>query len=187
MLTYHQQGTVTFIAGQFHKRCLSHQWPKLAEKLLIWTFLWNLPGTSELIEIARLQTEWWSYTWCLRPCSGVFFFLACCKFSSYHSIHVIPYPCCIFYSLIKLNVIIFNKFVALYRSFLGLAASVNHTIPSKFNQVLLLRRRENIITVIRIPMSRIHSCRDIHHVLFYICQMNHGFGSTNQVYIQSDV
>ena len=28
---------------------LSHQWPKLAGKLLIWIFFYNLPGTNELI------------------------------------------------------------------------------------------------------------------------------------------
>ena len=33
MLTYHQKGTVTFIGGQFQKRYLSHQRPKLANHL----------------------------------------------------------------------------------------------------------------------------------------------------------
>ena len=47
MLTYHQ-GTKGFIGGQFKKRYLSHQWPNLTGKLLIWKFLWNLPGTNDL-------------------------------------------------------------------------------------------------------------------------------------------
>ena len=48
MLTYHQIGTVAFIGGQFQKRYLSHHWPKLAGKLLIYKFIRNLPGTNEL-------------------------------------------------------------------------------------------------------------------------------------------
>ena len=46
---------MTFIGGQFHKRYLSHQWPKLAGKLLIWKFLWKLPGTNEL----TVTFIWW--------------------------------------------------------------------------------------------------------------------------------
>ena len=43
MLTDPQWSPVTFILGQFHKRCLNHQSPKS-----VWKFHWNLPGANEL-------------------------------------------------------------------------------------------------------------------------------------------
>ena len=45
---------MTFIGGQFRKRYLSHQWPKLVGKLLIRNFLWNLSTTNELIHWGRV-------------------------------------------------------------------------------------------------------------------------------------
>ena len=47
MLTDHQQSPVTFIFGQFHKRCLNHQSLKCVWKLRL-KFHSNFPGANEL-------------------------------------------------------------------------------------------------------------------------------------------
>ena len=54
MLTDHQWSPVTFILGQFHKRCLNHQSLKSVWKLRL-KFNSNLPGANELIE-ERIQS-----------------------------------------------------------------------------------------------------------------------------------
>ena len=48
MLTYHQQGRMTFILGQVHKRYLSHQSLKLFGKLNTQNIIHIFPGTNEL-------------------------------------------------------------------------------------------------------------------------------------------
>ena len=48
MLTYHQQGPLTFIWGQSHKSYTSHQSQKLAFKITLLKFHLNLPGVNEL-------------------------------------------------------------------------------------------------------------------------------------------
>ena len=57
LLTYHQWGTVISIGGQFQKEYLSHQWPILAGKLLIWKFLRNLPGTNATLTSFSLMLD----------------------------------------------------------------------------------------------------------------------------------
>ena len=48
MLTDHQWSPVTFILGQFHKRCLNHQSLKSIWKLHIQNFIQIFPGANEL-------------------------------------------------------------------------------------------------------------------------------------------
>ena len=54
MLTDHQWGPVTFISGQFHKRCVNHQSLKSTTYL---KFDWNFPEAKELI-VPRLHPLW---------------------------------------------------------------------------------------------------------------------------------
>ena len=49
MLTDHQWSPMTFILGQFHKRCLNHQWLKSVWKLHVLKFNSNFPGANELM------------------------------------------------------------------------------------------------------------------------------------------
>ena len=53
MLTDHQWSPVTFILGQFHKRCLSHQSLKSVWKLHVLKFHSNFPGANELNHICK--------------------------------------------------------------------------------------------------------------------------------------
>ena len=57
MLTYHQWGHVTFIWGQFHKSCHSHQQMNLAWKI----FLSNFNQISRDQWVKYLGFHWWNY------------------------------------------------------------------------------------------------------------------------------
>ena len=48
LLTDHQWSPLTFILGQFHKRCLNHQSLKIRLKITYLKFHSNFPGANEL-------------------------------------------------------------------------------------------------------------------------------------------
>ena len=56
MLTDPWWSPVTFILGQFHKRCLNHQSLKISFKLTCLKLHSNVPGANELI---------WMWKWCV--------------------------------------------------------------------------------------------------------------------------
>ena len=69
MLTFYHLSPVTFILGQFYKRCLNHQSLKSVWKLYL-KFYWNSPGCNELIstykkkQIDRISCNWWTIYGC---------------------------------------------------------------------------------------------------------------------------
>ena len=69
LLTDHQWSPVTFILGQFHKRCLNCQWQKIRLKITYLKFYSNFPGTNVIRhwEVIKSHGIFWDII--TYPCS----------------------------------------------------------------------------------------------------------------------